>query len=59
MNIGTQASRVSLAEMEKTFLPELESAASELGIVADGVTPSRAAPVRAFRTASTPSDATS
>jgi IclR family pca regulon transcriptional regulator len=31
MNIGTHASRVSPAEMEKTFLHELESAASELG----------------------------
>ena len=31
MNIGTHASRVSLAEMEKTFLRELESAANELG----------------------------
>ncbi len=31
MNIGTHASRVSLAEMEKTFLRELSSAASELG----------------------------
>ncbi len=31
MNIGTHASRVTLAEMEKTFLRELEAAASELG----------------------------
>jgi IclR family pca regulon transcriptional regulator len=31
MNIGTHASRVSLAEMENTFLRELESAANELG----------------------------
>src|SRR5258706_1664171 len=31
MNIGTHASRVSLAAMEKTFLRELSSAASELG----------------------------
>jgi IclR family pca regulon transcriptional regulator len=31
MNIGTQASRVSLAEMEKSFLRELQAAASELG----------------------------
>jgi IclR family transcriptional regulator, pca regulon regulatory protein len=31
MNIGTHASRVSVAEMEKTFLPELQSAAVELG----------------------------
>jgi IclR family transcriptional regulator, pca regulon regulatory protein len=31
MNIGTHASRVTLAEMENTFLPELASAASELG----------------------------
>jgi IclR family pca regulon transcriptional regulator len=31
MNIGTQASRVSLAEMEKGFLRELQSAARELG----------------------------
>lgn len=31
INIGTHASRVTLAEMEKTFLPELEAAASELG----------------------------
>ncbi len=31
MNIGTHASRVSLPEMEKTFLRELESAAIELG----------------------------
>lgn len=31
MNIGTHASRVSLQEMEKTFLRELESAANELG----------------------------
>jgi IclR family pca regulon transcriptional regulator len=31
MNIGTHASRVSLAEVEKTFLRELEAAANELG----------------------------
>jgi len=31
INIGTHASRVTLAEMEKTFLPELEAAANELG----------------------------
>jgi IclR family transcriptional regulator, pca regulon regulatory protein len=31
MNIGTHASRVSLGEMEKSFLRELQSAASELG----------------------------
>jgi hypothetical protein len=31
MNIGTHASRVSLAEMEMTFLRELEAAANELG----------------------------
>jgi len=31
MNIGTHASRVSLAEMEKTFLRELQDAANELG----------------------------
>jgi IclR family transcriptional regulator, pca regulon regulatory protein len=31
MNIGTHASRVSLAEMEKTFLRELGTAANELG----------------------------
>lgn len=31
MNIGTHASRVSLAEMEKGFLRELETAATELG----------------------------
>ena len=31
MNIGTHASRVTLAEMEKSFLPELTSAAHELG----------------------------
>ena len=31
MNIGTHASRVTLAEMERTFLPELRSAAIELG----------------------------
>ena len=31
MNIGTHASRVSLEEIEKTFLRELESAANELG----------------------------
>ncbi len=31
MNIGTHASRVSLAEMEKSFLRELEAAATELG----------------------------
>ena len=31
MNIGTHASRVSLAEMEKSFLRELEAAAIELG----------------------------
>ena len=31
MNIGTQASRVSLAELEKSFLRELQSAARELG----------------------------
>ena len=31
MNIGTQASRVSLAELERRFLPELRLAARELG----------------------------
>lgn len=31
MNHGTQASRVSPAEMEKAFLRELEAAASEIG----------------------------
>jgi IclR family transcriptional regulator, pca regulon regulatory protein len=31
MNIGTHASRITVAEMEKTFLPELQSAANELG----------------------------
>ncbi len=31
MNIGTHASRVTLAEMEKTMLPELGAAAYELG----------------------------
>ena len=31
MNIGTHASRVTLAEMEKSFLPELAAAAQELG----------------------------
>jgi IclR family transcriptional regulator, pca regulon regulatory protein len=31
MNIVTHASRVSLAEMEKTYLRELEAAANELG----------------------------
>lgn len=31
MNIGTHASRISLAEMERTFLPELNAAAVELG----------------------------
>ena len=31
INIGTHASRVSLAEVEKTFLRELEAAANELG----------------------------
>jgi IclR family transcriptional regulator, pca regulon regulatory protein len=31
MNIGTHASRVSLAEMERTFLRELRDAANELG----------------------------
>jgi len=36
MNIGTHASRVSLAEMEKTFLRELESAANELGTLLMG-----------------------
>jgi IclR family pca regulon transcriptional regulator len=31
MNISTQASRVSLAELERRFLPELQAGASELG----------------------------
>ncbi|MEO8345705.1 MAG: IclR family transcriptional regulator C-terminal domain-containing protein [Betaproteobacteria bacterium] len=31
MNIGTHASRVTLAEMEKSFLPQLAAAANELG----------------------------
>lgn len=31
MNIGTQASRVTVAELEKRFLPELKLAALELG----------------------------
>ena len=31
MNIGTHVSRVTLAEMERTFLPELRAAAIELG----------------------------
>ena len=31
MNIGTHASRVTLAEMEKSMLPELAAAANELG----------------------------
>jgi IclR family pca regulon transcriptional regulator len=31
MNIGTHASRASLAEMEKTFLRELKPMANELG----------------------------
>jgi IclR family pca regulon transcriptional regulator len=31
MNIGTQASRVSLADLERRLLPELERAAQELG----------------------------
>lgn len=31
MNIGTQASRISLAELERRLLPELQSAARELG----------------------------
>ena len=31
MNVGTQASRVSIAELERRFLPELSSAARELG----------------------------
>lgn len=31
MNIGTQASRVTIAELERRFLPELRAAAHELG----------------------------
>jgi IclR family pca regulon transcriptional regulator len=31
MNIATHASRVSLTEVEKTFLREFEAAANELG----------------------------
>ena len=31
MNIGTQASRVPIVELERTFLRELEIAAGELG----------------------------
>ena len=31
MNIGTQASRISIAELEQRFLPELHDAARELG----------------------------
>ena len=38
MNIGTHASRVTLAEMERTFLPELRSAAIELGTLSKGKT---------------------
>jgi len=32
MNIGTQASRISVAELERRFLPELHDAARELGM---------------------------
>jgi IclR family pca regulon transcriptional regulator len=31
MNIGTQASRVTIAELERRLLPELRDAARELG----------------------------
>ena len=31
MNIGTQANRITLAEIDKRFLPELVAAAAELG----------------------------
>ncbi|HMA30466.1 MAG TPA: IclR family transcriptional regulator C-terminal domain-containing protein [Casimicrobiaceae bacterium] len=33
INIGAQAPRVSLAEMQKTFLPALQDAAGELGLL--------------------------
>jgi IclR family pca regulon transcriptional regulator len=33
LNIGTQSSRVSVAEMESRFLPALQSAAHELGLL--------------------------
>ncbi|MBU6483574.1 MAG: helix-turn-helix domain-containing protein [Betaproteobacteria bacterium] len=34
INIGTQASRVSVAEMQRSFLPALRDAAAELGLIA-------------------------
>jgi len=33
LNIGTQSSRVSVSEMETKFLPALQSAANELGLL--------------------------
>jgi IclR family pca regulon transcriptional regulator len=33
INIGTQSSRVSVAEMETRFLPPLQAAAHELGLL--------------------------
>jgi IclR family pca regulon transcriptional regulator len=33
INIGTQSSRVSVAEMESRFLPQLRAAAHELGLL--------------------------
>jgi len=33
INIGTQSSRVSVAEMEQRFLPALQAAAHELGLL--------------------------
>jgi IclR family pca regulon transcriptional regulator len=33
INVGTQSSRVSVAEMETKFLPPLQSAAHELGLL--------------------------
>ncbi|HEV2220180.1 MAG TPA: IclR family transcriptional regulator C-terminal domain-containing protein, partial [Casimicrobiaceae bacterium] len=34
INIGAQASRVSVAEMQRSFLPALRDAAAELGLIA-------------------------
>jgi len=33
INVSVQATRVSVAEMEKTFLPALRAAADELGMM--------------------------
>ena len=33
INVGTQSSRVSVAEMESKFLPPLRAAAHELGLL--------------------------